>query len=62
MMITAPNSLMPRAHIIIIPEIMPRVASGRVILKNERKGPSPHARAICSRGAATERNASTAEL
>ena len=41
MIITAPNSLIPLAHIIISPESIGRHAKGNVMLKNVRNGEAP---------------------
>ena len=56
MMITAPNSLMPRAHIRIIPERMSRQAIGSAMVKKTRPGEAPSVRATFSSLSGTAMN------
>ena len=62
MMTTAPNSLIPLAHISTIPEAIPRHASGSEIVKNTRIGLAPRVLAAFSNRGSTEAKASLAAL
>jgi len=61
-MITAPNSLMPRANIITIPLTILRHAIGTEILKNTRDGDAPRVNATFSNRSGTAANPSRAAL
>ena len=61
-MITAPNSLIPRAHIRFMPERIPRQAKGSDIVKKVYEGEAPNVLAMFSSLGGTEINACRAAL
>ena len=61
-MTTAPNSLIPRAHIRIMPERIPRQAKGNDIVKKVYEGEAPNVLAMFSILIGTEMNACLAAL
>lgn len=62
MIITAPNSLIPRANIITNPEMMLFHANGRLIVKNTLMEDAPRFCAACSNLTGTSLNPSRAEF
>ncbi len=61
-MTTAPNSLIPRAHIVMAPLRIPRHDSGSVICQKTCQGLAPSTRATCSSSRLTDWKASRLAL